>query len=113
MNTTISKPKFKSEWTDKEMAKMKQAIKKAFLFKPIPTNQGTKVFYTYADLDNFAGLAYTSSSSYAGLWVCNGMELRNAKYPGFVYVGFAMGEDGAAYGVMWDQDEEEIIVPLK
>lgn len=66
---------------------------------------------SFNQIDMIMGLAYTSSSSYAGYWVCN-TEVYNDKYPGFNYIGFALSQDGKAYGILWDKDENEIIIPL-
>jgi len=57
------------------------------------------------------GLAYTSSSSYAGYWVCN-TEAYNDKFPGYHYIGFALSSDGKGYAILWNEKENEIIIPL-
>jgi hypothetical protein len=102
---------FLKEWTDKEFKTIKQAIKKHFLFKAFRTTQGTKTLYTYADIENLLGLPYTSSSSFAGVWVTNS-EVYSPKYPELHYVGFAIGDDTKPYAILWDNEENETLLPL-
>jgi hypothetical protein len=106
------KANFKEEWSEADFKTVKQAIKKHCTFKPLQSNEGTKTFYTFSDFEQWAGLAYTSSSSFAGLWVCNGIELGHVLYPGFHYIGFALGADNKVFAILWDADENEILLPL-
>lgn len=102
---------FKKEWQDKDFKAMKQALRRAFVMKPLQTKDGQRTCYTYADLESLLGLPYTSSSSFAGVWVTN-TELYNPSFPGFNYIGFAIAEDGKCYGILWDKEESEILVKL-
>lgn len=60
---------------------------------------------------NWLGLAYTSTSSYAGYWVCN-VQIEPVKYPNHSYVGFALTDSLKPYAILWDKDENEILLPL-
>jgi hypothetical protein len=102
---------FKKEWNEADHKRMKQALKKAFVMKMIPTKDGSRTIYTYAQLTELLGLPYTSSSAYAGLWVTN-TEAYNTKYPGFHYIGFAITEDNKCYGILWDAEENEVLIQL-
>jgi hypothetical protein len=106
-----TKKTFKQDWSDKDFKAMKQALKRSFVMKPLQTKDGQKVCYTYSQLEELLGLPYTSSSSFAGVWVTN-TELHNSLYPSFNYIGFAIAEDGKCYGILWDKEENEIIVKL-
>jgi len=97
----IDKPVIKllQEWNETQFAKVRRKIAVHFMKS-----------YTYCD--NWLGLAYTSSSSCAAEWVCNGVDAMSKKYPTHRYIGFAMGEDGNVYAILWDKDENEILEKL-
>jgi hypothetical protein len=67
-------------------------------FKPITFNQ----------IDNILGLAYTSTSSFAALWVCNSGYLWADKDHHFI--GFAINTDGEVIGIADDKDENSIYI---
>jgi len=110
-----SKPKFIQNWDNKQFKQMELAILRHFaLLGEIKTSSGhgsISMVYDYTGIENFLGLAYTSGSSCAGLWVCN-VDAINPKYPDYRYVGFAMSEDLKPYAILWDKDENEINIPL-
>lgn len=62
-------------------------------------------------LSEIFGFAYTSSSDFAGYWVCND-EIVTSKYPGFHYVGFVMAETGEKYALLMDNKENDIYITL-
>lgn len=102
----------KQEWNERDFKAMKQALKHFFLFKGLQTMDGVKVCYTYADLEELLGLPYTSSSSFAGVWVTN-TELKSNDYPTHNYIGFAITEKGnKCCAILWDNEENEILVQL-
>lgn len=107
------KMSFLLQWNDDNFKTIQKAIRNHFWGKEIKTHREHHParYLNFAGLDQLLGLAYTSSSSYAGYWVCN-TEVYNDKYAGFHYIGFALGEDGNGYGILWDKDENEIIVNL-
>lgn len=104
---------FLKQWTPQQFKMIESKIASHFREKEIQTLHGNynPSFRTFDKLDEIMGIAYTSSSSYAGYWICN-TEVYKAIYPGFHYIGFALSQDGKAYGILWDKDENEIIIPL-
>lgn len=105
-NRTI---KFKTEWTDKDFAKMHKAIAKHFSRQTVTTHKG--VFYTanYKAVDELFGLAYTSSGVHACYSICN----TEVKYDDvYDYQFFIMSEDGTPYAELWDKDENEKYIKL-
>jgi hypothetical protein len=100
---------FKSKWNETDFKKMKAALSRNFLGKPLSTAAGEQKVYTYKALENLLGLPYTSD--FGALWVTN-TDLLSNKFPGYRYWGFAIGEDGNCYGIVKDKKEAEIIVPI-
>jgi hypothetical protein len=101
----------KKEWTERDFKAMKKALKNFFLFKGLQTNNGVKICCSYANLENLLGLPYTSSSSYAGVWVTNSEVISN-DYPNYHYIGFAITTGNKCVAILWDKDENEIIISL-
>jgi hypothetical protein len=94
------------EWNSRDMKVAQKAIQKFLNSRHFEYSHG----YTpnlYKDL----GLAFTSSSSYAGLWVCN-RELYLDKYHKFHIIGFAKGVSGFVYAICWDKDKNELIITI-
>jgi hypothetical protein len=75
-------------------------ISKKYVLKPLSQDQM---------LDTL-GLAYTSTSDFAGLWICGGGELIHTPFTRFI--GFAISEGGDVYGIVWDSKENETLVKL-
>lgn len=111
LDELLPEPKFLGEWTEKQFAKMRRAILRYFqrdrIF--IFNNRGVLTPKTWKELDIICGFAYTSSSAYAGCWVCNGDLAYNHHYR---FIGFALSEDGKPYGIAWDKDEHELLIRL-
>jgi hypothetical protein len=105
---TQQKIALKREWAEPDFKRMKQALKRFFLFKGLQIRSGIKVCYTYADLDSLLGLPYTSTGIYAGVWVTN-EEVKSNDHPGYNYIGFAISEDNKMYAILWDSEENEIL----
>lgn len=107
------KPDFLQEWNEEQFATIKKRIAQHFSFKPMTTNKGRypAMYLGWQAIADRLGLAYTSSSSYAGYWACNEDAINN-KHQQHRYVGFAISTDGKCYGILWDKDENEIILPL-
>jgi hypothetical protein len=107
------KANFVKEWTPAQFKAMKAAISRHFSNKEVSTRHGNYpgMYLTFKACDERFGLAYTSSSAYAGFWVCN-TEIYSAKYPGYNYTGFALSTDQKPYAILWDKDENEIITPI-
>ena len=108
------KANFLHEWTPEQFKAIEKAISKHFSFKQLRTLHGNYPAYYmgFKALDQIIGLAYTSTSSFAGYWPCN-TEVYNDKYPGFHYSGFAINNEGKCFAILDDKDENEIILPLK
>lgn len=109
----LNNPTLLKKWTPEQFKAMQKRIAQHFYGKEINTHHGIHNFgyVTFVSLSEIFGLAYTSSSDIAGYWVCN-TEVYSPKFTGYKYIGFAMGEDQKGYAVLWDKDENEIILPL-
>lgn len=110
---------FLQEWQpfDKMYAQVKQAILKHFTRKHYmwqPTHdesiKRTFQFYTFGQLENMLGLPYTSSSSFAALWVTNSGYLwaDDTHY----FIGFAINTDNEVIAIAHDYEENEIYIKL-
>jgi hypothetical protein len=109
---------FLLEWSREQFTIVQTAISKHFLGDGIITETTRHLIpklrsynSIFDCIDRVLGLAYTSSSSYAGYWVCNVTAI-NPKYLGYHYTGFALSSDNKAYAILWDKEENEIIIPL-
>jgi hypothetical protein len=100
------KTSFLTTWDNKQTAQVEKQIKKYLNSRFFEYSQG----YT-SDLYNSLGLAYTSSSSYAGLWICN-IELYFDCEQKYKFIGFALGSGGFVFAICWDNEENEIIFPI-
>lgn len=104
---------FKSEWTPKEVKFAERKIAKFFLshtFKAITTAQPQGANFlpvNYLDLDNQLGLAYTSTSAYAALWICNAITLMADETRHFI--GFAINATGHVVAICEDQNEKNTV----
>jgi hypothetical protein len=67
---------------------------------------------SFARIDTFLGLAYTSTGAYAGLWVCNGGYLFPPKNETHHFIGFAINELGQVVGIADDENENSIYIFL-
>ncbi len=107
------KPAFLQEWTEAQFKAIEKAIAKHFSGQIVTTNKGRypRTVYTWAAISNLLGLAYTSSSSYAGYWPCNEDAINN-HYQTHKYIGFAISEDQKYYAILWDKEENEILIEL-
>lgn len=110
---------FLKEWQpfDKLNKMAKRKIMNHFINVPYqwqPTNEGKSktIFkvYSFSQLDEKLGLAYTSTGDYAGLWVCNGGYLWAD--PTHYFIGFAINEKNEVIGIAYDNDENEIYITL-
>lgn len=104
---------FLPSWTPRQFEYMERKISAHFSYKPMQTLHGNypEMYLGWQAVSERLGLAYTSSSSYAGYWVCN-TEVYNSKFPGYHYTGFALSSNGKGYAILWDKDENEIIINL-
>lgn len=107
---------FKKEWDEKELQSAKKSIVKYLGSRYFESHhsEGKYCFLncrTFSQFDNVLGMAYTSSSSYAGLFVCN-TELYLDIDRKYKLDGFALGNGGFVYAVWSDSDENEVIFPI-
>ena len=107
------KEAFLKEWTPQQFKRMETAIATHFANKPINTHHGKHEarIRTFKVLGEIMGFAYTSTGDYAGYWVCN-TAVYNDKYQGYDYTGFALTADNKPFAILWDAEENEIIIPL-
>ena len=72
LNELSSVPAFKPEWNDKDEKSVNKAIKNLFSMKTLTDHRGQKrTMYTMEQIEDFFGLPYTSSSSFAMVSNCN------------------------------------------
>lgn len=112
MTTATKAPKFLKEWEqyEKQSNAMERKILRFFMggkyMYQTSHNELRKPFkpYTFEQIDNILGLAYTSTGAFAGWWICNGLNLWADDTRRFY--GFAIGEDGDFYALAEDENEE-------
>lgn len=103
---------FIPEWDERQSKVMRIAIRNHFGRKGANTmHHGHIVFNSFAQLDSCFGLAYTSSSSYAMYSICNTEVYLDAEKK-YHYNHFSIGKDGKYYAILWDKDENELIIEL-
>ena len=104
---------FLKEWKAEDFKTMQAAIVNHFRKMEIKTHHGNYPlqYRGFNRLSEIMGFAYTSSSNYAGYWVCN-TSVFSPKYEGYRYVGFSLTEDKKPFAVLWDNEENEILQPL-
>lgn len=96
----------KINWTDQEHDQVKEMVLKSFEGK---FSLGFHRIHNHTDIDNHIGLAYTSSFSVAGLWICN-LDVQYDKERR--YVGFVLDEQGDVYALLWTVEEKESYVKI-
>ena len=117
INTTFLK-----EWKpfDKLNKKVENAIVNYFrknicIFQPTHDPKSKQPFVmvsSFYRIDTFLGLAYTSTSDYAALWVCNGGYLFPPNNDTHNFIGFAINKDGQVIGIADDKEENSIYIIL-
>ncbi len=109
-------PELKKEFAPKDHAIIERAIFNHLFGEGLKTRtgNGSKIVYIYSreQMENLLGLPYTSTSSFAALWVTN-VELDSMKYPGYSYQGFAITTDGQPVAYLQDYDESPLIINIK
>lgn len=112
----MKKGTFKTEWTEKELQSVKKSIVKYLGSRWFESHHSVDKYCflncrTFSQFDNVLGMAYTSSSSYAGLFVCN-TELYLDIDLKYKLDCFALGNGGFVYAIWSDIDENEIVFPI-
>lgn len=112
------KAQFLQEWIPSQHKHVEKAVRRFILSRYWETHHSPEAdTFIVAGASSFAaiasvlGLAYTSSSDYAGLWACN-TELYLDVAHKFKLVGFAHDANGFTYSIWWDSEENEIIFPI-
>lgn len=108
---------FLTEWTDKQFKQVEKAIYRHFCsytykFQPTHDKESRKDFrpFRYEEIETTLGLAYTSTSKYAALWVCNsGYLMANDTH---YFNAFAINKNGQIVGIVQDENENEIFIEL-
>ena len=108
---------FKSEFSPQDFKTVKSTIRKWAKSRWITSakSEGKSLLmgnYSWANIEAKMGLAYTSSSDYAALWVCSD-EVYMDEGKKYHIIGFAISQTGGfVSAVCWDTNENEIIIPL-
>lgn len=105
---------FKQDWDKKDLKRAEKAIHDYFSFhthKYISGGESHKLgsMFSYDSMACILGLAYTSSSSYAGLWICNVTLEANERYN---FIGFAINANNDVVGICQNEKEEELFIQL-
>lgn len=121
MNTqtqATEKITFLKEWTPAQFKYVEKAITRFINSRYWETHHSpnadpfiiaqAKTFNKIADI---LGLAYTSSSNFAGYWTCNtDLYLDNAH--NWRLIGFGHDKNSFTHAIFWDEKENEITFPI-
>lgn len=105
---------FKLEWDKEDFKNAYKAIERHFKGQIMLNHKGEAIKFpsSYnAEDEEILGLAYTSSSSYAGLWVC-GVTIQHNTFENHHYIGFAIDDQNNVVAVLWDNEEKEILLNI-
>jgi hypothetical protein len=107
LQEVTEEPKFKAEWNDTEYKKINKAVKNLFSMKTLTDHRGNKkTLYTMDQIEDFFGLPYTSSSSFAMISNTNTQYYVDTENK-FNIEYFALTEDNRVILSAWDEDENE------
>jgi len=108
-------PDMYQAWTKDQFVEIEKAIVKhlRYQWRTYEDGRGRHrvQFKGWDHITEIIGLAYTSSSSYAGYWITN-VTLRHPQYPDYRYIGFSISHDNKYYAILWDSKENELIIQL-
>ena len=110
------KTNFKKEWTPEDFKTAKKYIAKFLNSRYFETHHSPDATpfcncKSFNDYDYVLGLAYTSSSDFAGLWICNTELFLDTDHI-YKLNGFVLGSGGFVFAVWNDNKENEIIFPI-
>ena len=106
----IDEPIMRYELSDKEISRLEGKILSHFKNNPRFDRHNKMVIHNnFKSLNNYLGLAYTSSSSWAGLWVCN-EEVYFDVAKQWIYQGFGVDMGGFSIAYLTDKDENELYI---
>ena len=103
----------KKEWTEIETKSVEKTIRDWFLTRETSAlRYGTiKFIRRFKELDEILGLAYTSSSKFAALWICNDtVYLDNDRI--YHIRGFVLDDYDKVFAYCMDKDENELYVQI-
>lgn len=105
--TAKAAPTFLKDWGEKQQKKVNKAICDHF------AKQNFAKFFgkSFGQIESYFGLPFTSSGSYAGLWVCNVCEFYKGSSE-YYYRAFAIAEDGFIYAILTSDKEQEIYIKI-
>jgi hypothetical protein len=102
---------FLQEFNESQYNRIKKEIKKLFYDKTLVNHREEKKrILTYSQLEDFFGLPYTSSSSYAGLWNTNTIYYIDDENQ-YNIIGFSMDNENV-YIIAWDKMKNEKIFKI-
>jgi hypothetical protein len=98
---------FKAEWNDKDQKIINAALRRCFSMKTLEDHRGQKqTMYTLSHIENFFGLPYTSSSSFAMISNTNTESFIDQENKWNIEY-FALTEDNKPILAAWDREENE------
>ena len=106
--------KIKKEWSKEDFKKVEKAIVKFINGRKVEIKHDSfplKFKCTFKQIDSILGLAYTSSSDYAGYFICN-TELYLDEKREFTIQSFVIDSVWRVYAICWDINERELIIPI-
>lgn len=100
------------EWNDKQNKQVENEIRRLFSMKVLTDHRGnSRTMYTYKTIEDFFGLPYTSSSSFAILSNCNTRYCLDTEEK-FNINCFGFGKDEKVYILCTDAEENEKIYKI-
>lgn len=104
---------WKREWNDQETVNVMRRILLWLNSRKFETKHYgvLRNIHTIEELDRLFGLPYTSSGRAAGVWITNTTLYLDAEKKYYVY-GFQKCEDGTVYAVCFDEEEDELLIPI-
>lgn len=121
MNTTTHTPAkvtFLKEWTPNQFKYVEKAITRFINSRYWETYHSPNAdpfiiaqTKTYKPISDILGLAYTSSSDFAGLWACNTQLYLDNNHEWHL-VGFAHDKNSFTHAIFNDNEEREISFPI-
>jgi hypothetical protein len=106
-----TRPVMRSEMNEHEIKTLRKAIFRHLTASKRFDQNGKLVMQPTTKMlcDDYLGLAYTSSSSWAGLWPCN-VDVYADTEKSFTYGGFGMDMGGNCIAWLTDHDENEMYI---
>jgi hypothetical protein len=102
------KPEFLKDWNSNDHEKVNNAIVRFFSGQTMVNHKTEKVTFggSLASIEDTLGLAYTSSSSFAMLAICN-THITDIENENFHYEYLALSKEGNVFLISQDKEENE------